>query len=369
DESRSRLYLVNSSSGQVDIYNYADKTLAGSIRVGSTPVAGAISMDSRYLYVSNNASSTLSVIDLNSSQVLQTVSLPSKPDGVEVGADGRALITTEGTGSTTDIQSLFVFDVSAQQTQQLTPVQFSPPPPTPSTLPPITLTRPTTTFRGKLTRTPDGAFIVGLSTINNNASTVLFVYETASASILRSRTVTGQSTVLSIAPDGSRFMAGFTLYDTSTLGVMGQQSVNNLPFPLSSTANATFNAVQNVGGSAFTSDGKTLYSAFNSAPATTPATRAQASTLLISSSDNLATRLGIKLPESIIAKMVMLSDQSEAWGLSESGLLHLPLAHLYEYPILQPESTSLFLSNDICSRGQGGVKLKVTNAGGGKLTF
>ena len=37
DESRSRLYLVNANTGQVDIYNYANKNLAGSIRVGSTP--------------------------------------------------------------------------------------------------------------------------------------------------------------------------------------------------------------------------------------------------------------------------------------------------------------------------------------------
>src|SRR5260370_3806821 len=80
DESRSRLYLVNSNTGAVDIYDYANKFLAGSIRVGSTPVAAAISMDSKYLYVSNNASSTLSVIDLSASQVLQTVSLPSKPE-------------------------------------------------------------------------------------------------------------------------------------------------------------------------------------------------------------------------------------------------------------------------------------------------
>ena len=368
DESRSRLYLVNSNTGNVDIYDYANKFLAGSIRVGSTPVAAAISMDGSRLYVSNNASASLSVIDLSSSQVLQTVSLPASPDGVEVGADGRVLISTEGSSTSTSIQSLYVFDYNAAQSQQLTPVQFSPPPATPTSLPAVTLTRPTTTFRGKLARTPDGAFIVGLSTINNNASTVLFVYETASASILRSRTVTGQSTILSLAPDGSRFMAGFTLYDTSTLGVIAQQSANNLPFPLSSTG-ASFNTVQNVGGSVFAPDGTTLYSAFNSAPASTPATRAQASTLLISNSDNLVTRLGIKLPESIIAKMALLSDASEAWGLSESGLIHLPLGHLSDYPILQPETTNVFLSNDNCSHAQGGVTLKINNLGKGKLTF
>jgi len=95
DETRSRLYLVNSNTGNVDIYDYAHKAPAGSIRVGSTPVAAAMSMDASKLYVSNNGSSSLSVIDLASSQVLQTVSLPASPDGVEVGADGRVLISTQ----------------------------------------------------------------------------------------------------------------------------------------------------------------------------------------------------------------------------------------------------------------------------------
>src|SRR5439155_4581586 len=109
DESRSRLYLVNSNTGAVDIYDYVNKLLANSIRVGSTPVAAAISMDGSRLYVSNNASASLSVIDLNSSQVVQTVSLPASPDGVEVGADGRVLISTEGSSTSTSIQSLYIF--------------------------------------------------------------------------------------------------------------------------------------------------------------------------------------------------------------------------------------------------------------------
>ena len=271
DEARGRLYLVNSSTSQINIYDYINNGLAGSISVGSTPVAAALSMDGHYLYVSNNVSASLSVIDLTSWPVIQTVSLPASPEGVEVGADGRALITTEGTGSTTAIQSLYLFDRTAPQGQQLIPVQFSPPPPTPTGLPAVTLTKPVTrTFAESSRGNRDGSLIVGMSSINTNSQTVLFVYETASASILSSRTVTGQSTVLSMAPDGSRFMAGFTLYDTASLGVIAQQNANNLPFPLSSSSTATFNVVQNVGGSAFSPDGTTLYSAFNSAPSSTP---------------------------------------------------------------------------------------------------
>ncbi len=369
DESRGRLYLVNQNAARVDIYSYRDRRVAAAVPVGSSPVAAAISPDGRRLYVTNNAGSSLSVIDLDADRVVQTVALPAKPEGVEVGADGRVLITTQGTSSTDQINSLVLFDPSGQQGQQVTPVSFAPPPPTPSGLPAVTLGRPVTTFRGKLIRTPDGAYIIGLSTVNNNQSTILFVYEVASGSILRSRTVTGQSTVLSVAPDGASFMAGFTLYDTATLAVIAQQNTANAPFPLSSSGTATFNTLQNVGGSVFSPDGRTLYSAFNVAPYSLPAARPEASTLLISNPRNLAIRLGIKIPESIIAKMVITSDGEHAWGLSESGLIYLPLGKLYEYPILQPESTTVLLASDDCHRGLARASVRVLNLGQGRLTF
>jgi len=369
DESRSVLYLVNQNANRVDVYDYVNKIVIRSIAAGSSPVAAAISMDNQFLYVSNNGDSTMSVIDLGRGTGTQTISLSAKPEGLEVGRDGRVLVTTEGASSSDQVNSLLLFDPGNVYGQQLQPVPFAPPPPTPSPLPKASIGRPVTVFRGKLIRTPDGAFIIGLSTVNNNQSTILFVYEVDSASILRSRTVTGQSTILSISPDGARFMAGFTLYDTATLTVIGQQNTANLPFPIGSSDSTSFNTVQNVGGSAFSSDGATLYNTFNVAPNTRPAPRPQASTLLISDARHLRTTLGIKLPESIIAKMVLRSDASEAWGLSESGLIDLPLQHLYDYPILQPDTTAVFLAVDACNRGLASARLRINNTGKGKLTF
>lgn len=369
DEARGRIYLVNQNANRVDIYSYLDKRVTGSILVGGTPITATMSMDGNILYVSNNASSSLSVIELNRGDfVSQTVALPAKPEGIEAGADGRVLITTEGTSTTDQINSLLIFDRTQTAASQITPVAFPPPPPTPSPLTAITIGRPTTTFRGKLIRTPDGRFIIGLSTVNSNAQTIVFVYETTSGTILRSRTVTGQSSVLSISPDGDRFMAGYTLYDTETLNVLGQFSTANIPFPLSST-NATFNSTQNMGGSAFAPDGETLLSAFNVAPVTVPASSPQASTLLIANPRHLGVKLGIKIPESIVAKMLIRSDGSEAWGLSESGLLYLPLSTLYDYPILMPETTTVFLAVDDCNRGLARATIKVQNAGSGRLTY
>jgi hypothetical protein len=131
----------------------------------------------------------------------------------------------------------------------------------------------------------------------------------------------------------------------------------------------TFSTLANVGGSTFGRDGETLYSAFNVAANTIPAPRPQASTLLIGSSRNLLVQLGIKIPESIIAKMVITSDGSQAWGLSESGLIHLPLDRLYTYPILMPASRQVFLAQDPCNPGVAKTTLQIANIGGGKLTF
>ena len=366
DEPRQRLYLVSTNSNRVNIYSIPNKQVTGFYQVGLGPLAAAISTDGSRLYVANNTASSVSVVNLNTDQVISSITLPAKPQGLEVGGDGRVLVTTQGTGTSSLTNTLLLIDLSQQATQQVQAVQFPPPPPTPATLPQLFVGRPTTTFLGKLKRTtPDGSYIVGMSSINNNAQTILFVYEVSSASILRSRTVTGQSTVLSMAPDGSRFMAGFTMYDTGTLAVIGQQNTANAPFPIS----GSFNTTVNVGGSSFSPDGSTLYSAFNTAATSSPPPAPQSSTLLISDPTNLALKLGIKMPESIVAKMVMTSDGADAWGLSESGLIHLPLSQLYTYPILQPETNTVFLANDDCNRGIASAKLKINNLGQGKLTF
>ena len=98
DELRGRLYLVNDKTDRVDVFDYAAKRVVTSIQVGRTPLAAAISMDSAWLYVTNNGNSTLSVIDLSKLAVSQSVLLPSRPEGVEVGADGRVLVSMVGTG-------------------------------------------------------------------------------------------------------------------------------------------------------------------------------------------------------------------------------------------------------------------------------
>ena len=364
DTLRQKLYLVNASGNRVDIFDMASQQIVGSIGVGKAPLAAAMSMDGSYLYVTNSGSSSVSVINLGSvggPQVTATVSMPAVPEGVEVGVDGRALIGTQGTNS------LIILDQTQALGQQLTVVSTPPPPSTPAPLPLQTQTRPQTTFNSKLIRTPDGNFIVGLTNPGNNgANTYLFVYEVASGTVLRSRSVAGQSTVLSIAPDGSRFMAGYTMYDTSTLNVIAQENNANAPFSFA----AAFSTQQNVGGSVFSPDGNTIYAAFNIAAFTAnPPPKPISSTLLINDSHNLGIQLGIRMPESIVSKVLITPDGSNAWSLSASGLIYLPLSTLYNYPIIMPETTQVFLSQDPCNRGLATGTLKVANLGKGRMTF
>ena len=364
DELRHQLYLVSNTTNQVQVYDYVAKQVIAKIPTGKTPLAGALSMDGNYLYVTaSGPPSALYQIDLSQNRVVYTQTLPSTPQGVESGADGRVLVAMVGTGVTSGVpqKTLQIFDPLAKT---LTDVSV---PALTTTLAPVPAQatgRPTTTFSGKLQRTPDGTFIVGVIT-PTAASTYIFVYEVASGVILRNRTTAGQSSVLSMSPDGSRFMAGFTLYDTATLTVVAQQNNANAPFTFSSAVNTT----QNVGGSAFSPDGKTVYSAFNTAATTNPPSPSLSSTLLVNDSTNLGIRLGIKLPESIVAKIAMLSDGSEAWGLSDSGMIHLPIGNLYDYPILMPETTQVFMAMDDCNRGVASTTLKVNNLGKGKLTY
>ena len=366
DEARQQLYLINNTTSLVYVLNYTTNQVVGTIPVGKTPLAGAMSMDGNWLYVTSSGNSTLNVIDLNRGQVTQTVALTSAPQGVEVGADGRALISMVGTGVVSGVPqgTLAVYDQNQSAGSQVQYVNVPALPTTPAPLPAPTLTRPTTTFSGKLLRTPDGQHIVGVIT-PTSSTTYVFVYEVASGVVLQNRTISGASSVLSMAPDGSRFMAGFTMFDINTLAIVGQQNNANAPFAFTGAVNT----LQNVGGSIFSPDGSTLYSAFNTAATSTPPPPSQSSTLLVNDPTNLAIRLGIKLPESIVAKMVMTGDGSQAWGLSDSGLVHMPLGNLYNYPILAPQTTEVFLAMDDCNRGVASGALQINNLGKGKLTF
>src|SRR5579862_4099347 len=96
DEPRGKLYLVNSSLNRVDVWNTKTRAFLKSIATDKQPLAGAMSFDGKFLYVTSYGQTTLDVIDLNTSQLIKKVALPANPQGVAAGIDGRVLISTIG---------------------------------------------------------------------------------------------------------------------------------------------------------------------------------------------------------------------------------------------------------------------------------
>ena len=357
DEPRGRLYLVRPSPYNfIDIYSIPQRRVINSIRTDAQPLAAALSRDGKFLWVTCHDASSIIAIDVDA-QVLKTrVSLPAKPEGIAIGADGRVLLTTIGTGAGNLLDTLMVFDPSASDTsKQLSVVAVAPPPPQSPILPPVA-GRVFLSMRSQLIATPNGKRIIGINAYANT-NRALFVYEVASGTVLKSRLIIGdQSTVLSVSPDGSKFMAGLRLFETDSLTVLAQMNAANAPFPLTATTTAQgfnqvatqFNTQQNQGGSVFAPNGGNIYAAFNIAPIQSPPARANIAQMMISDPDNLLISLGIQLAENLAGKMVATSDGANVFGLSESGFMILPMSTLQDNIIAMPASTVLLLGNDQC---------------------
>ncbi len=333
DQARSQLYLVTSASNQIAVYSLQQRAFLNSIGTHSQPVSAAMSLDGRYLYVASYTSAVLDVIDLNAGVLTTSISLPSSPEGVAVGGDGRVLITAvpATTGSTSN--TLLIYNPAATASQSIVQsVPIAPPAPTPPTLPPPS-GRVFNSYASKLIATADGKYIIGANGTSTTGK-VVFVYEVASGTVLSSRSVTNLSNTLSVSPDGTKFMAGSTLFNRPTLQVIAQENAANAPFTFPTGTAGNFNTEVNQGGSIFSPDGTVLYAAFNMNP--TGAARANVTQLLYNDPDNLLIKIGLQMPENLTGKMVIDSAGANIYALSDSGFTILPVGSATNSPLAQP---------------------------------
>src|SRR5581483_10019019 len=123
DELRHQLYLVSNTTNQVIVFDYTTNTVTTTITVGTTPLAAAMSMDGSFLYVTCSGNNSLNVIDLSSYRITNSVALTSAPQGVEVGNDGRVLISLNGTVvNNVATGTLVIFDPTLTSGQTVLPV-------------------------------------------------------------------------------------------------------------------------------------------------------------------------------------------------------------------------------------------------------
>lgn len=367
DETKAQklIYVLNASVTPpvVEIYNASTNppsvgTGTFSIAVGRQPTSMAMSPDGAFLYVTCFLDNSLDIIDLAKRTKVKSVSLGAvNPQAVAVGGDGKVLI------SVTAATSLLIYDPA---TGTVASVTISPAPPTipATTTPGVALYLEP---HARLVTSADGKRIIGVH--EQGATRVVFVYDVASATVLRTRTLTGLSPILAVNANGTRLLSGPILIESDTMAVLAQQTATNAQFLV--TPGSNFTTQTNQGGAVFARDGSTLYTAYNIIPVLNPSAQTNTTQLWFNSPDNLLVNLGLMLPQTLSGKMVITADGQTIYAISQSGFLSLPVGTVRtKSPVAIPDSSTAVLVNDQCgvNAAQNAATIPVRNVGSGAMT-
>ncbi len=349
DEPHSRLYLTSTATNQLQVYSLAQNKFLSAITTDSEPMAAAMSRSGKFLYVTCYADSVVDVIDLTALTVTNRISLPSKPEGIAVAADERVLISTTGNGTTTITNILLLYDPSPNAAAPLTSLAVTPVAPLAPTFP-APSSRAFLSAHSQLRASRDGSLIAGLHVTNATSGVgVVFVYQASSGTVLRARTLTtGFLSNLAISDDGTRVLCGANLFTTSTLQLLGTMNTANSTIPIAPTsAGNGFNTQANQGGAVFAPAGQTLFTVYNVNPVNSggPGNIGQ---LMFADPDNLLITMDIQMPEFFAGKMVISADGANAYALSDSGFVTLPLSTIAQSALAEPAADVLLLTNDQC---------------------
>jgi uncharacterized protein (TIGR03437 family) len=359
DEPRSRLYLTAPTTNLLQIYSIQRQSFQ-SIATDQTPLSAAISRDGKLLYVACYNGSVIDVVDLNTLTITSRLNLPVKPEAIAVGADNRVLISTIGTTTGTNV--LLLYDPAANA---LSSISVAPTAPGAATFPP-TSGRPFLAKHSQLVATRNGAYIAGVNAPATGTTATVFRYESSSGTVLAARSLSlGISTQLSISDDGTRIHAGSILFEAASLRVLGQQTTANVPYPI--PLSTSFISAANQGGAAFSPDGQNLLLGLNVAPVQGPANTSQ---LMLADPDNLLVKLGLQLPENLAGRIIVTADGANAYALSDSGFMILPLSTINRSPLAEPSSDVALLTSDPCgvTSPTASAAISINNAGTGRVT-
>ena len=109
-------YVASERDGVLDVIDLANKRLIRKIAVGASPAGMVFNSTQSKLFVSNNGSDTVSVVDITHDQVLDTIMLRptdlrglpgAGPTGIQISADDKTLYVTLG-----DMNAVAAVDVA-----------------------------------------------------------------------------------------------------------------------------------------------------------------------------------------------------------------------------------------------------------------
>jgi uncharacterized protein (TIGR03437 family) len=341
DEPRGVLYIANFTANRIEVMSLSNYAIQTSINVAAQPSALALSPDDRFLVITHfgnaappaSANNAVTVIDLTSS-AKQTFALGSPPLGVAFGIDGQALVVTS-----TDFLLLDPVSGTTQELSTIAGVVANTLPQPPASFPPNIVA-------ATVGASADATVIYGFS------DTLLFRYDVATqtltASLYTSTPALGPRAI-SVASDGSYFTAGWTLKDIN---------FNNI----SQFANVSGSL--NIGTTAIDSKHGVIYSQIPPAGSTLPAP-----TLQIVDSQNLAVHNTINLPENFGGTSVLSSNGSVLYGVSDSGVMILPVGSLSQAHQVTATKQDLVFRGNFCNRNVATQSLTVVDPSGGHTAF
>ncbi len=340
DEPRGVLYIANFTANRVDVMSLGSKTIQTSINVAAQPSALALSPDDHYLVVANygnaaapgSPSNAITVIDLTTNGK-QTFALGSPPLGVAFGIDGLAMVVT-----TTDF---LLLDPASGTTTELDTIAGV----SAKTLPQPAASFPTNIVSASMGVSADGTKIYGYG------STLLFSYDVTSRT-LHSGLYTSSPTLgpqaISVAQDGSYFTIGWALKDPHFYNI---------------SQFANISGALNIGTSAIDSVNNIIYAQMP------PAGTLPSPVMQVVDSDNLTVRNLINLPENFAGKSMLSSDQNTLYGISDSGVMVLPVGSLSNVHQLTAQQQDMVFRGNFCDRSVATQTLTITDPSGGNTAF
>lgn len=99
-------YIPNYGDGTISVINIATDAVFDTIHVGSNPIGVAVNPKMKRVYVTNNGDNSVSVIDTSSNNVIKTINVGSEPLGVAVSPDGtKVYVANHGEASVSVIDA------------------------------------------------------------------------------------------------------------------------------------------------------------------------------------------------------------------------------------------------------------------------
>jgi uncharacterized protein (TIGR03437 family) len=225
DTARRRLYLVNNTKNQVEVFDLATQTFAPPIEVGSRPRSLALS-GSNLLVVANNGSENLAVIDLDALQLVDLISMgpvslaanPLFPSSIAASNNAILFTTVPAAPAGAAPGNGNLWQLSLATRSAFPRLNLGADPTTGATVPNVV------DARAALTAPANGSSILIVTTANNVATLRLYDPTTDAIPVARPNAVQAFRGAISAAPDGSNYVVDQTVFSAS-LALQGTASL------------------------------------------------------------------------------------------------------------------------------------------------